>query len=79
LVPLVFCDITVDLIALATAIATGVAVSFTFVGSAASFIGDILFLIGGAGTLVGSIAPAIPAALLFLSAFGITFPVVFHI
>ena len=53
---------TVDLIALATAIATGVAVSFTYVGSAVSFIADILFVVGGTATLVGSVAPVIPAA-----------------
>ncbi|HXY87358.1 MAG TPA: hypothetical protein VEG44_02860 [Candidatus Acidoferrales bacterium] len=76
MVALIFCDVTVDLIALATAIATGIAVSWTFVGSAVSFIGDILFVVGGAATLVGSVAPAIPAALLFLSAFGLTLPVV---
>jgi len=77
LVALIFCDITVDLIGLATAIATGIAVSLTFGGAAAGFIGDIVVTGGAAITLVGAAVAAVPAALLFLTAFGLTFPVVF--
>jgi len=79
LVPLIFCDITIDLIALATAIATGFAVNWTLGGAVISLVGDTIVTVGAVPALIGAIIPVIPAALLFLSAFGITFPVVFHI
>ncbi|HXY88836.1 MAG TPA: hypothetical protein VEG44_10375 [Candidatus Acidoferrales bacterium] len=79
MVPLIFCDITIDLIALATAIATGFAVNWTLGGAVISLVGDTIVTVGAVPALIGAIIPVIPAALLFLSAFGITFPVVFHI
>ena len=79
MVALIFCDITVDLIALVTAIATGFAVSGTFVGALGSLVGDAILTVAAVPTLVAAAIAAVPAALLFLTAFGITFPVVIHI
>ena len=50
--------------------------SWTFGGAAVTEVDNILFVVGGAASLVGAIVPVIPAALLFLSAFGLTLPVV---
>ena len=79
MVALIFCDVTVDLLGLVTAIATGLAVSGTFVGALGALVGDAILTVAAVPTLVASAVAAVPAALLFLTAFGITFPVVFHI
>ena len=79
MVALIFCDVTVDLLALVTAITTGMVASGTFVGALIALIGNAILTVAAVPTLVASGVAVVPAALLFLTAFGITFPVVFHI